>query len=124
MNDRITKFIIAIISSVIISILLIIFAFIYVFNWKTTTIAEFKNEQNGYAVIFQEVGETFLFGSSTVHIILEDEKGEKIDQIEDDINNDGKKLKSENISVDWGNMEVHVTLHGEEQQDELHIIKY
>ena len=98
--------------------------YVYTTEYKETTMVKITNEENGYTVTFNEVGEAFLFGNSKVKVILEDENGEKIAEIKDTISNDGKRLGEENISVVWCEDEVRVTLHGEEQKDELHVIEY
>ncbi len=98
--------------------------YVYTTEYKETTIVQITNEETGYTVTFNEVGEAFLLGNSEVKVILEDENGEKIAEIIDTIGNDGKRLGEENISVLWCEDEVRVTLHGEEQEDELHVIEY
>ena len=115
------------VAAVIIFLILLLWSvadYVYTTEYKETTILKITNEENGYTVTFNEVGEAFLFGNSEVKVILEDENGEKITEIKDIIGNDGKRLGEENISVVWYEDEVRVTLHGEEQEDELHVIEY
>ncbi len=96
----------------------------YIYNWKKITIATFENEHMGYSIIFQEVGETFSFGPSKIRVTLEDENGKSISEIDDEVYNDEKRLDERNITVVWEDTEVIITLHGEEQQDKVHIISY
>lgn len=98
--------------------------FVYEIEWKKTVITELKNEETGCSVVLQEIGSPFSFGPSKVQVILENEKGNIIDEAEDRIYNDGKTLYAGNISVVWTDTGVNVTLHGEEQEDSVLKLQY
>ena len=96
----------------------------YQLSWKKTTISTVTNEENGYSVTLQEVGQAFTFGPSDVRVILKNEKEKSIAKIDDIIHNDGKRLTDKNISVIWDDSAVTIILSGEEQKDKHHIIEY
>lgn len=98
--------------------------FLYEVEWKKTVIIELENTETGHSVILQEIGSPFSFGPSKVQIILENEKGELVDEAEDYIYNDGKNLNQGNISVIWTDTSANVTLCGEEQEDKSLVLQY
>lgn len=118
-----------IIKSVLATVLAIAFlmlaSFLYL-SYETgfKKIDELKNVETGHSVIFQEVGCPVSFGPSRVQIILENEKGEVVDEVEDRIYNDGKILQKGNISVVWTDTGANVTLSGEEQEDKFLKLQY
>lgn len=100
------------------------FTLAYMFEFARTTIAEFENEATEYGVTFQEVGSAFLFGPSDVRVVLEDEAGRNVAVVEDAIMNDGGALDAGNITVEWTDAGALVTLHGSEQEDAQHMMRY
>lgn len=120
-----------IIKSVLATVLAIAFlmlaSFLYLSyetGFKKTVIAELKKVETGHSVIFQEVGCPVSFGPSRVQIILENEKGAVVGEVEDRIYNDGKILQKGNISVVWTDTGANVTLSGEEQEDKFLKLQY
>lgn len=70
-----------VINNVLISIFVIFIIFgIFVFwikyitEYKVTTISQYKNPNNNYTILFQSVGEPFLFGADKVKITLFNDK--------------------------------------------------
>lgn len=98
--------------------------FLYEVEWKKTVIIELENTETGYSVILQEIGCPVSFGPSRVQIILENEKGELVNEAEYLIYNDGKNLDQGNISVIWTDTSANVTLCGEEQEDKSLALQY
>ena len=120
MKQKILKVFLGIVVGIVIVLSSIILFFKYEFDWKRTTIAKFENQENGYSVVFQEIGSAFLFGSSDVRVLLKDERGKVVDKIVSEIGNDGSTLGKWNITVSWTHTGVHITFHGQEQKDEFH----
>ena len=98
--------------------------FLYEVEWKKTIIIELENTETGHSVILQEIGCPVSFGPSKVQIILENEQGELVDEAEDRIYTDGKKLDQGNISVIWTDTSANITLCGEEQEDKSLVLQY
>ncbi|MBO5415431.1 MAG: hypothetical protein J6A83_02225 [Clostridia bacterium] len=91
----------------------------YHFSWKKTTIAVYENPDNGYSVVFEQLGMPFFFGASNVRITLEDEQGRKVERIETQIYNEGG-VEKRNAEVLWEDDKVTVILSGCEQNDEAY----
>ncbi len=121
---KILKNVLIVIGSILILLALFLLFFMYQMNWKKTVIAEFRNEENGYEVILQEIGSAFLFGSSDVRVILKNAKGTATDDLSTSIANDGGSLSAYNISVEWIPTGAHIILRGEEQGDESFVLQY
>lgn len=102
----------------------ILLIYLYQTSWKRTTITKIENEQNGYSVVFKEIGTPFLFGESDVVVKVKNDKGRTIARIRENIGNDGKPIGEWNISVVWKATEVCITLCGEEQPDESYVVGY
>lgn len=123
MND--TKKIILI---TIISIVLILGSFVFWFKYETeyklTTISEHTNPNNKYVILFQSVGEPFLFGPDKVKITLLDDNNKKVDVLINSISNDGGRAGKDSIRVEWFDDYVEITLSGCEQQDKTYRIDY
>ena len=124
MKKKISKIIVVVIALLVVALVSTKIYSLYQTKWKITTITEFENSDNGYKLLFQEVGESSLFGPSSVRIVLENEAGKSVHHIETDISNDGKTLSDENISVEWQETRVIVILDGEEQREESYVIEY
>ena len=88
-------------------------------NWKITTIATYENVENGYSVVFEEIGEAKFFGPSHVRVTLNDENGLRIDYVETTILNDGARLYEDHAFVLWKNDKVEITLDGSEQEPQI-----
>lgn len=85
------------------------------------TVAE---ENNGeYSVELQATSSPFMFGPQDGRIVLK--KGGKKVQTEDFwIANDGKYMSDSNWNVAWETDRVTVTISGEEQPDDVHLLCY
>jgi len=93
-------------------------------NCEKTVIATMENTKTNHSVVLLEIGNSFTFGPSTVQVLLKNATGEILDAAEASIYNDGKAITANNISVIWTDTCAHITLHGEEQQDESLILQY
>ena len=121
---RIPKHIIITIGCVIFVIAILCGSILYQIFWEKTTIAIIENEERGYTVELQEVGTAFLFGPSSVRVILKNSSGRVIDRFTDKIQNDGGTLDEGNISVSWLADCVEVVLSGEEQENHIYQMNY
>ena len=121
---RIPKHIIITIGCVIFVIAILCGSILYQIFWEKTTIAIIENEELGYTVELQEVGTAFLFGPSSVRVILKNSSGRVIDRFTDKIQNDGGTLDEGNISVSWLADCVEVVLSGEEQENHIYQMNY
>ena len=121
---RIPKHIIITIGCVIFVIAILCGSILYQIFWEKTTIAIIENEERGYTVELQEVGTAFLFGPSSVRVILKNSSGRVIDRFTDKIQNDGGTLDEGNISVSWHAGCVEVVLSGEEQENHIYQMNY
>ena len=101
-----------------------IFWFKYTTEFKVTNISQYTNPNNSYTILFQSVGEPFLFGSEEVKITLFDNKKKKVTIIHGDISNDGGRASESNIKIKWFNDYVEIILSGDEQKDEIYKIDY
>lgn len=120
MNNRPMKMILGVFVGTVLSISMLALYLGYQMEWKQTTIAIYDNAETGHRVVFQEIGETFLFGPSKVEICLEDETGKALDAVTARIYNDGSNLDNGNLTVKWTDGGVQIILHGDEQEDEIH----
>lgn len=123
MNKIIKTILISIISVVIISSSFVLW-FIYETEYKLTTISQYTSPNNNYEILFQSVGEPFLFGPDKVKITLLDDKGKEIRILSESISNDGGPSGEDSIKVKWFDQYVEITLSGSEQQDETYRMDY
>ena len=108
----------------IVVILSVLFMPIYYMNYKTKTISEIYGDNN-YKIVLKTIGESgFPFGDAKVKVTLYNDKNKKIDSFVAIIKNDGKNIGEENISVDWLEEKVEITLIGEEQEDKIYEMNY
>ena len=115
--------IVFVINLIIISTFVAIF--IYITEIRITNVAEFVNEKNNYKVVFQAVGEPeWPFGKTKVKITLVDSNNKRIKSFEEYISDDGAVAREENIKVNWYDDYVEIVLIGEEQEDDVHELKY
>ena len=98
--------------------------FIYETEYKLTTISRHTNPNNNYEILFQSIGEPFLFGPDDVKITLLDDKKKEIQILLKSISNDGAPSSESSIKVEWFDDYVEITLSGCEQQDETYRIDY
>ena len=101
-----------------------VFWFEYTTEFKVTTISKYTNPNNNYTILFQSVGEPFLFGADEVKITLFNDKKKKVTTIHGGISNDGGRASESSIQVKWFNDYVEVILSGCEQKDEIYKIDY
>lgn len=126
--EKTQKTIFAIVIITLVVIFLVVGAFFlyvkYESSWKKTTIAVYNNTDNGYEVVFEQVGEAFTFGPHNVKITLKDANGKKVDHIDATIFNDGGTLTEHNTIVSWDDYKITITLRGCEQKDEVYEFYY
>ena len=91
----------------------------YAMNWKKTTIAEYTNYDNSYTVVFEQVGDAFLFGPHKAKVTLRDARGRKVASAVTTIYNDGGYLSKWNADVVWETDRARITIRGAEQEDEV-----
>lgn len=116
-----------IVSVLIIAIFINVLLFLqlkYEMSWKKTKIAEYRNDDNGYTLLFEQKGEPFLFGPHTVKLTLSDEKGKKLTDLKAELSNDGAGINDNNARVKWCDNWVEVTLSGCEQKDKTYVLYY
>ncbi len=125
-NMQKTILIIGIITLLVIALIVgaLVFYEEYESSSKKTTIAVYNNTDNGYQVVFEQVGEPFTFGPQNVKITLKDTSGKKVDHIDTKIFNDGAALSEYNAIVSWEDYKVKVTLRGDEQKDVVYEFYY
>ena len=122
-NKVIKTILISIISVVLIFGSFVLW-FIYETEYKLTTISQQTNPNNNYEILFQSVGEPFLFGPDKVKITLLDDKKKKVRVLSESISNDGGRAHEDNIKIKWFDDYVEITLSGSEQPDETYRIDY
>ena len=83
------------------------------------TIAEYTNDDNGYTVVFAQVGDAFLFGPHKAKVTLKDARGRKVASAVTTIYNDGAYLRQWNADVVWEADCARITIRGAEQEDEV-----
>lgn len=91
---------------------------------KIITISEYINPNNKYVILFQSVGEPWLFGPAKVKVTLLDDKRKEVDVISDSIKDDGGSATKNSIKVKWFDSYVEVVLFGCEQDDKTYRIDY
>ena len=123
-TKRITKHIIITMGCIVLFIAVLCGSIVYQICWKPTTIAVIDSDKMGYTVELQELGTAFLFGSSSVRVILKNSSGRIVDRFTDKIQNDGGTLDEGNISVSWHADYAVVILSGEEQENQVYQMNY
>ncbi len=98
--------------------------FIYNLELKRETLEKSDDGRCKYRIVVQEVGTPMYFGASDVRIVFEHFWGKNIKVINDVIANDGKTIDSSNVTVEWHENYVDVTLYGEEQEPKVHRFEY
>lgn len=83
-------------------------------------------EENGYTLIFQQLGEPqWSFGSTDVRLLLKDQQGKVLNKYETSIQDDGANASEHNItSVEWLSDKVIVVLQASEMEDREIIIPF
>lgn len=76
-------------------------------------------EENGYTLIFQQLGEPqWSFGSTAVRLLLKDQQGKILKKYDTSISDDGANAGERNIaSVEWYEDKVIVILCASEMED-------
>ncbi len=82
-----------------------------------------SEEYNNYTVELQATSSPEFFGSQNGRIVLKD-GSKKICKVNFVLSNDGKNMCEYNWKVKWETDKVVVTIMGEEQTDEIHILYY
>ena len=114
---KVFKVIINIVLSFILITLIIIGIFFYILNCRVTYVDEANYDH--YSIVFEEIGEPFLFGSATGRITLKDHD-HIIQREKMDVANDGARISKNNWMVEWKDAYVLVTIF----QDEGLTIEY
>ena len=83
-------------------------------------------EENGYTLIFQQLGDPqWPFGSTEVRLILKNQQGKVISKYDTSIQDDGANAGERNIaSVEWLSDKVIVVLQASEMQDREIVIPF
>ena len=83
-------------------------------------------EENGYTLIFQQLGDPqWPFGSTEVRLILKNQQGKVINKYDTSIQDDGANAGERNIaSVEWFEDRVIVILCASEMEDREIIISF
>ena len=83
-------------------------------------------EENGYTLIFQQLGDPqWPFGSTEVRLILKNQQGKVINKCDTSIQDDGANAGERNIaSVEWFEDRVIVILCASEMEDREIIISF
>ncbi len=99
--------------------------FIYLEKYKLSDVGTEKSENEKYEVLFQMVGQpNWPFGSTAVKITVKNnDTGEIIQKIQDNIENDGGNFQKENWNIEWKNNIVIITLKGQEQKDKIYTVE-
>lgn len=108
---------------VVILICAVIFAFLLYEYKKPRTIAVETSPDGRYSLSFLETESALFFGPSGVALVMKDKEAETY-EIKTYIYNDGKYLDDNNWQVEWHSDYVEVMLKGEEQPDEVFVIRY
>ena len=83
-------------------------------------------EENGYTLIFQQLGEPqWSFGPTYVRLLLKDQQGKIIKKYDTSISDDGVDAGEHNVaSVEWFDDKVVVVLQASEMEDREIIIPF
>lgn len=83
-------------------------------------------EENGYTLIFQQLGEPqWSFGSTDVRLLLKNQQGKVLNKYDTSIHDDGANAGERNIaSVEWHEDKVIVILCASEMEDREIIIPF
>lgn len=83
-------------------------------------------EENGYTLIFQQLGEPqWSFGSTDVRLLLKDQQGKVLNKYDTSIQDDGANASEHNIaSVEWLSDKVIVVLQASEMEDKEMTISF
>ena len=83
-------------------------------------------EENGYTLIFQQLGEPqWSFGSTDVRLLLKNQQGKVLNKYDTSIQDDGANASEHNIaSVEWLSDKVIVVLQASEMEDKEIIIPF
>lgn len=83
-------------------------------------------EENGYTLIFQQLGDPqWPFGSTDVRLILKNQQGKVLNKYDTSIQDDGANAGERNIaSVEWFDDKVIVVLQASEMEDREIIIPF
>ncbi len=83
-------------------------------------------EENGYTLIFQQLGEPqWSFGPTYVRLLLKDQQGKILRKYDTSISDDGVDAGEHNVaSVEWFDDKVVVVLQASEMEDREIIIPY
>lgn len=119
------KIILGFVLTIFVIITLLIGIFIYITKFKLKDISQHINEDKGYCVIFQQIGEPdFPFGATSVKVTLFDKNNKKIETVKKKIFDDGATASENKIKVEWLEDYVQITLMGSEQNDSITKMHY
>lgn len=125
LGQRIIKIILMCVLFIFLVLAILVGGLVYVMEYKVTEVGVETSYDGKYEVVFSQIGEPqFPFGSTSVRIEVREKNGEKIDQIEASIRDDGASLHESNWQVDWYPAGLDITLMGSEQEDDIYTVYY
>lgn len=111
------KVLLGVTSFILVLLLLSVGSLIYAVRYRVGDIDASVSPDGNYEVLFQSVGEPdWPFGYSHARVLLKSGK-RTISKYRFDVANDGMILHPDNWKVKWEEVCVHVTISGEEQDD-------
>lgn len=121
---KIMKFILGFVIATFIIIAVLWGSFVYVSDYKITTVDTSVSPDGTYELVLQAVGEAdFPFGSASGRLILCEGKS-KISKTDFELWDDGGCIRSSIWKVTWHEDYVEVILSGDEQLDEQVILYF
>ena len=121
---KIMKFILGFVIATFIIIAVLWGSFVYVSDYKLTTVDTSVSPDGTYELVLQAVGEAdFPFGSASGRLILYEGKS-KISKSDFELWDDGGCIRSSVWKVTWHEDYVEVILSGDEQLDEQVILYF
>lgn len=124
-----------IIKSVCVGLLaaLIILSTLFILDWngafnklRAKDVASFESPDGKYTLIFQQLGHPqWPFGETEVRLTLKGQKGNKLNSVDTEIQDDGANASEVNIqSTEWTNDSVIIILQASEMPDKTVELKY
>ena len=118
------KFILGLVAAAFIIIVALWGSFVYVSDYKLTTVDTSVSPDGTYELVLQAVGEAdFPFGSASGKLVLYEDKS-RISKADFELRDDGGSIRSSIWEVTWHEDYVEVILSGDEQFDEQIILYF
>lgn len=125
LGRRILRGILVGVVFILLMLAILIGSMVYVMEYKITQVGVETSYDGKYEVVFSQIGEPdWPFGSTSVRIEVWEKEGEKIEQVETSIRDDGASLRESNWRVEWYPAGLDITLIGSEQKDDVYTVYY